>query len=282
MEITTLKITKQDLEKAVPAATSKNEQVLSMLAPGIEHAFYMLKSRMLGPVGYAALTDDAHADLLRLCKWHVCQQAFCDNFRSLDLVLTGTGFGVVSTQDLAPASKVRVDALKAQQDKALLLTTGTLLDELFNVQGWGAQPLRRLLVPTLFHRFDMLESLCGMSQASAADWYAMQPTIREADRLLRDIISEEQMDVLLDAVTGSLGSGLLLKAVDLCRLFTAFHVSGKLQGKRQTAMQLVNLLESDLDTFKAYAGSSVYKANHIEKYENTKESPVFFFQGWGA
>lgn len=58
-----------------------------------------------GDIDYMA---DEHKDILV----HACvKEAFSDAVPSLDLVLTPTGFGVVSTTDIAPASKERIQRL---------------------------------------------------------------------------------------------------------------------------------------------------------------------------
>lgn len=54
--------------------------------------------------------DDAR--LLKMCQRVIAIDAFLTSIPEMDLVLTDAGFGVVSNQDIAPASKDRVQALK--------------------------------------------------------------------------------------------------------------------------------------------------------------------------
>lgn len=97
MEATPLKISRTDFESAVPAAKMKNDSVFLMLLSKFETAYVDLVQEMLGSVGEDAALGSENTMLLLLAKTMVCQRTFIDNFRSLDVVLTATGFGVVST-----------------------------------------------------------------------------------------------------------------------------------------------------------------------------------------
>ena len=65
--------------------------------------------------------DDSR--LLKLCQRVIAVDAFLRSIPEMDLVLTDAGFGVISNQDVAPASKERIanltTGLKAKLDEAL-------------------------------------------------------------------------------------------------------------------------------------------------------------------
>lgn len=61
--------------------------------------------------------DDSR--LLKLCQRVIAIEAFLTSIPEMDLVLTDSGFGVVSNQDIAPASKERVQALKVAVSEKL-------------------------------------------------------------------------------------------------------------------------------------------------------------------
>lgn len=56
-------------------------------------------------------SDDAR--LLKMCQRVIAVEAFLKSIPEMDLVLTDSGFGVISNQDVAPASKERVASLTA-------------------------------------------------------------------------------------------------------------------------------------------------------------------------
>lgn len=75
------------------------------LAPWIQSAKDWLESEYLGPGDFLSEQDNYRA--LRI----VVLKALADAVPSLDLVVTPTGFGVINTETIAPASKERVERL---------------------------------------------------------------------------------------------------------------------------------------------------------------------------
>ena len=63
---------------------------------------------------YGALVSQERASDVELVKRIVVNDAFHRAIPYLDLVLTPNGFGIVSNQNVAPASKERVASLRAQ------------------------------------------------------------------------------------------------------------------------------------------------------------------------
>ena len=279
MEATPLKISRTDFESAVPAAKMKNDSVFLMLLSKFETAYVDLVQEMLGSVGEDAALGGENTMLLLLAKTMVCQRTFIDNFRSLDVVLTATGFGVVSTQDLTPASKARVDALLAQCEVEALRTRDRLLTCLFSVEGWNLQVQRRTSVPNLFYRFSFLSSLAGMPHPSEADWQSATALAAEADAFLRLNIGDELVDLLLSQLTSNSLSEKNQKAVAMAHRVMGFHISGIKAAEKEHLRRLVDMIERDLESFSEYAASRAYQSRHFAVYENTKESTAFFFQG---
>lgn len=112
MEIT---ITKSDFEQALPAGAAANDSVYESVKPSIERQLSFSKDVLLGVAGMQRMEDLGEgSSLVNWFKQLVCLSAFLSMLRQLDLVLTPTGFGVVSNDNLAPASKQRVDALEGQ------------------------------------------------------------------------------------------------------------------------------------------------------------------------
>ena len=110
MEIT---ITKSDFEQALPVGAAANDSVYESVKPVLGRQLAFSNAVLLGVAGMAYLEEKGEdSPLLRWYKQLVCLSAFLSVLRQLDLVLTPTGFGVVSNDNLAPASKQRVDALE--------------------------------------------------------------------------------------------------------------------------------------------------------------------------
>lgn len=279
MEIMNLKITRNDFEEAIPVATTKNNDVFEMIEPFFDTAKYEVSGNVLGEAGVNAVNAGQNVVLVRFVKQLVCLEAFLPNFRSLDLVLTATGFGVVSTQDLTPASKARVDALKGQLDIERKLAECRVIEQLFTVEGWAAQHQRKRCVPTLFYHFNYLSEYAGVESPAINDWRRVQPLIMEADGFLRKKIGNEQMDSLLTKFTSFSVAAEEITACNMILNIIGLHIAGNPRAEKVYYHSLMNHIEAHLDVFTAYRDSEAYQTNHFQGYENTKESGMFIFQG---
>ena len=279
METINLEITRNDFEEAIPVATTKNNDIFEMIETYIKTATYEVAEKILGEAGVNAVNEGKNKMLVRFVKQLVCYDAFLPHFRSLDLVLTATGFGVVSTQDLTPASKARVDALKSQLDIERKRAECRVIQQLFSVEGWAAQRQRKLCVPTLFFDFDYLSEYAGVEAPTINDWRRVQPLIIEADGFIRSKIGNEQMDILLKKVaSGSITAEEMTACTTIMNII-GLHISGNPRAEKVYHASLMNHIEAHLDVFTAYRDSDAYKTNHFKGYENTKESGMFIFQG---
>ncbi len=96
------------IRKSIPNVILEVEGEIPLadkLAPWIRSAKDWIESEYIGPDDFLNEADNARAIYI------VVMKAFADAVPSLDLVVTPTGFGVVSTDSVAPASKDRVNRL---------------------------------------------------------------------------------------------------------------------------------------------------------------------------
>jgi len=283
-----LEITKDDFERAVPAAREPSGSIFDVMEDAIQNELSCLESQVLGDVGTQAVEAAAtvsgasasgDAVLVQTVKRLACVRAFLSEMRSLDLVLTGTGFGVVSTNDTVPASKQRVDALDGQlrrQERQLL---GTLLDRLFRVSGWNQQPQRQWTVQTLFFCIQQLEQFAGINHPKPEDWDVNYPTVMAADAFLRKHLGNAYMDELIAELTAHSLASQNVTIVLLCQQFIGACIAQNTRLKEEIYMQLINRLEADLSRYPAYADSEAYRLNHFKPYENHAEDTAFHFVG---
>lgn len=280
---TELKIDKTALESNVVTATSKNNDVFEMLQPMMEPVAEDIKENVLGDVGYKAIASDEQ--LLKLTQRVICRRTFAENISSLDLVLTATGFGIVSTQDTAPASQARVQALQTQVSKQFLLSLGVLLDWLRkNVDGWGETAQAEANIDTVFYDFNLMRAFGNVHDPTMDDWLNAQTAIRDADMILRHEMSDAEMDDLLYKIRNNDVSPSQSRVIYCARVFTGGEIFENATGKlyrtaKRELTHIIEIMENNLDDFGPYKNSQTYKARHFEDYVNTKDSPVFFFNG---
>lgn len=277
-----LEITKSDFERAVPAAREPKGKIFDVMQDAIMCKVEVIGCNILGDPGIAAVesSDSTMGEILRpLVKQLACVMAFLEEMRGLDLVLTATGFGVVSTNDTAPASKMRVDALDGDLRRKEWLLRSDLLTHLFKVVGWADTEQRHINVCTLFYRFSMLEQYAGISRPKPEDWSTNVPAMLAADSYLRKHISYAYMEELLQQLTSSTLSENNRPVAVLCTKFIGAWIAQNHQLKEELYMRLINRLEADLSLYPKYADSEAFRLNHVTPYENHADDSAFHFVG---
>jgi hypothetical protein len=276
MEIT-IKISKEAFDEAVPAAKEPKGVVFRKLEGKINQAIVDIVEDKLGEAGLAFIAANPDCELEWTVKQLACVDVFLHEMRGLDLVLTGSGFGVVSTNDTAPASKMRVDALDGELRVKWLHLADRLLSLCFKVSGWYQQGL--VVIDTLFCFFGYLKAFAGLQAPISKDWENAQQSILDADRWLRDKISDEFMDEMITQMATDSLTAKNRGIVHQVRRIIGMAVIGNKGTTYEYFRRLMNTLEGDLESFPTYANSSAFEANHFKPYENRKEDGAFHFVG---
>ena len=275
-------ITKEDFYRAVPAAKEPKGRVFELLESEFVEMAEQIGRELLGEAGSAACEATSKAfspSLLYFVKQLVVLRVFLEKMRSLDLVLTSTGFGVVSTQDTAPASKMRVDALEGELRRKARKTQSFVLGRLFTVEGWNESMQRQEAVRTLFWDFNMLQRYAGISNPKPEDWDVNVPEMLAADAILKKHIGEEYMAALIDEVTSDAVSDKNYAIVICCQMFIGAHIAKNTRLKEEVYRQMINKMETAIGDYPLYAESEAYRLNHFKPYENKEDDTAFHFVG---
>ena len=274
-------IDKPDFERALPVGMAANEDVFASVYPAIEDAMNNYYEILLGDIGAQAVESaDDDAPLKRHFKALVCVAGFSSVARQLDLVLTPTGFGVVNTDTVSPASKQRVDALIGQ-----LLTARSkaraMVAHLLRADEWGATPQAVRAIRYLYtdHYFFFGNE---DNNYTAQDWVAQMAAVIDTDEQVRLRFGDEQIDDMLDAYRRNDRDRLRGYAGALqmiCDLTDKWAVMGRKAVETPQYRRLVREMEGDNNIFALYHGSEAYKAAHIENFKNNKESSAYLFNG---
>lgn len=225
----------------------------------------------------AILADNPQSPLRNPLAAVAAHQALADAIPSLDLVQTVNGFAVVSNQNLAPASRDRVDRLiaahRSQRDTAI----SALIPLLAAVPQWRDTPQCGFFRSTLFPTPAHIRPLAS----GAATWERyeeLHPAIAAAeDRLAAEYISPELMQRLRDEALGL--SQLSTLDARLCEALRA-HVADIIQDRplRDTALRdIVDYIRRHPDTFPEWHRSDSARLFSPPVFRNSKESPGYWF-----
>lgn len=274
-----INITKADFEQAVKAARDPKGRIFDVMEQAIGMQAEKIALQVLGTPGVAAVEENPEGMLCKIVKHLACVGVFLREMRGLDLVLTATGFGVVSTNDTAPASKLRVDALEGELKRAERQLRSDLVTKLFSVEGWNKTAQREINVVTLFYSFTMLELYAGISNPKPEDWDNNTLAMLHADNHLRKHIGDVFMGELLQQLTSGTVTSQNTPVIVLCQRFIGAWIAQNRQLQDELYMRMINLMEADLTSYPTYANSEAYRLNHFKTYENHAEDSAFHFVG---
>ncbi len=156
--------------------------------------------------------------LLHHLRMATAAEAMLHAVPMLDLVLTPNGFGVVSNQNIAPASKERVERLLASLEKMRDDALNVILTLLPTAYHWTASSQYEYFSATMLPWLDTVSDLGHTDHLwqHYQEIHAQLLTIEE--RLARDFFSSELMDTLRTANLLSQWS-LLVSPDDYRRLY---------------------------------------------------------------
>lgn len=206
----------------------------------------------------------------------VCSMAFWDAIPQLDLVLTNTGFGVVSNSNVAPASADRVAALRTQMRRQGLGYLEEALDVLRTFDVPEKSKLCGRFFRTLFWKAEHLH-VFGIPSPTFDDLAAKQPQIETAQTHLAKIISPEQLSALIRAEASASTTGLQSILISMCRVLCVYATGTDAAIFNTQRLSILGFMDEHLDEFHEYRDSNTYKAIHFQRYENKAEDPCFFF-----
>lgn len=132
-----------------------------------------------------------------ICSRLVVADALRRAIPSLDIVLTPNGFGVVSTQNLAPASKPRVDRLVgsmlAHRDDCI----AALLPELVGASKWLTSPQADFFGSTLFPDLGIVDAVGGATGSKWDKYLELRPQVIDLETsLAEEWLSPELLSAL--------------------------------------------------------------------------------------
>ncbi|MCH3994152.1 MAG: hypothetical protein LKE54_03705 [Prevotella sp.] len=278
----TQEITKEVFEKNVPAAKSpeRNTSVFKRMEPYFQWEYKYLKNSFFGNDFETLMDTDDYKDVVIR---FICVGAFLVAIPSLDLVLTGTGFGIVSTQDTAPASQQRIQSLTDQLRWEWLLTISDLFALLPSKSGWGDTKTARQAINSLYYDPRFLDTFGPEDpQKSKMDnWRYVLQRRHTAEVQLRRDISPEYYDALLDRIRHASMTDADEYVFRLCLKFISSCISNKdgqmLAGIRDSRYMIREYMEKNITEFPDYEKSDLYIQLHGEHYENKQQDSTFFF-----
>ena len=147
MDLTTL--TNEKLHAYIPNVVTEVEgetPLLDKLMPFMEDADAWLTANIVGSFEVTS----SNKGILQLVEKSIVKKAFADAIPSLDLILSPSGFGVVSTDQMAPASKDRVERLRESTLSSFYAVLNVLVVVLEKEENWRKTEVGRRICRTFY------------------------------------------------------------------------------------------------------------------------------------
>lgn len=199
-----------------------------------------------------------------------------------DLIQTPTGFAVVNNANQAPASKERIERLIAWCEQVIDRATDLLISLVY------ANPV----LLTEWKKFTGFADVVNCFFITGAD-YALYVSVpgNKRQRFLQDkgkliawqenvlvpVISRALVNQLINEVRNNAFTTGSDNVIHYCKMILARMAEEKKDEVVKLLNAVTNILDSNLATYPAYAQSDEYKLKSGTKYENTADSPAYFF-----
>lgn len=221
--------------------------------------------------------SDGHP-LLRACRAAVAHRALADAIPSLDLVQTVNGFAVVSNQNLAPASRDRVDRLIAAHRSQCDSAISALIPLLADAHAWRGSPQCEFFRATLFPTPAHIRPLAS-SAASWDKYRELHPAIVNAEAALAArYISHGLMQRLRDAALGLITpqSPILIRLCEALRGHVADIVCDR-PLRDEALRDIVEYIRNRHDTFPEWHRSETARLFSPPVFCNRKDAKGYWF-----
>ena len=208
----------------------------------------------------------------------VACQAYMTAIPSLDLVLTPNGFGIVSNQNIVPASRERVDALmnslESQRDSAI----EALILRLSSRTDWQQSAQGKYFGATMFPLLNLCRRL-AIREHIWDSYQQLHDRLIKIENILADTyFSQEQMQVFRSQVITQYSTSKPIEE-RVIRSLQAYELQllTDIQVHPQCYYDLVTIIRERPDDFPAWHTSPVADLFTPKIFQNKKNSSAYWF-----
>ena len=215
-----------------------------------------------------------HFPLEKLVACH----AYMTAIPSLDLVLTPNGFGIVSNQNVVPASRERVDALITSLESQRDASIEALVLRLSSRSDWQQSEQGQYFATTMFPFLNICRRL-AIREHIWDSYQQLHERLIKIENVLADTyFSQEQMQVFRQHVITQCRTASNLESQIIHSLQSyELQLLTDIQVHPQCYYDLVNIIREHEEVFPAWHSSTVAELYKPKVFENKKKSGGFWF-----
>lgn len=282
MLITTLE---QFIASVPTAAGMKN---YTDVEPYLNSAELWLQNNILGETLYERICDEIDpssggytidAVLLRLCSNIIANHAYWDAIPFLDLVHTESGFGVIMTNNRAPASKERIERLRlqciARRDAEIDNLIAWLEAHESFWDDWKGSPTYTVLTDCLISTATELKRYARWN-GTRDEFLTMRPMLVHLTMMyIEPVIGNDYLDELIEKQADSDLTTADQKVITMLRYALGSMIDGNIMVAEKVFQDILRYMTKNIDDFPTYEDSAEYAARSATGYENSTDAPIF-------
>lgn len=279
---TMIQIDIKQFEQLLPFVAAASEDVFTKMQPSFEQTYEELVTNIISSEHESEAIQEG-SPLLRHVTGYVILATFLDRLHSQDIIMTDNGFGVVSNDNIAPASQARVDALVHELTYSRDMARHNILNELRRVDGWAETEQALDNIRSFFWSPVQLRQYYYIDRKLTFDDLAsFRPSFDSAENFLRKQLSDGLIDQMLDEERKAKfePNHRIAKLRILGFIATFLNKEDDFIVKRARSdcfESILRFIEEHIDDFAKYRDSNAYEANHMQAYENKSSDTTFFF-----
>lgn len=234
---------------------------------------YITSAEILSLIADRPADDELRRQLCDL----IVADALISAIPLLDLVFTPNGFAVTQTQNLAPASKQRVDRLIGSMQQHRNCAIHYALDLLPAVEGWCDTPQARFFAESLFPNIDLAMLIPSQEKDHWQLFLTLQLKAKSIEFSLgEEFFSQEQLDVWRDRSLRRTLTDADKVVVHRIRHQVAECINDKHINMRRM-VDLVNFIRQHPDDFPEWHRSATAELFAPPIFKNKKNATGYFF-----
>lgn len=216
-------------------------------------------------------------DILPYAQKVVAYHAFLTAIPSLDLVLTPTGFGIVNTTTIVPASKERIERLQLSIESLRDTAIEQLLHRLAPNPAWQRTAPGHYFASTLFPTFQLCRSL-NINVHLWQNYQTLHARLIKIESVLAETyFSHAQMQAFRAAALAQFRTATPLQE-QVIRTLQSYELQllTDIQVHPQCYYDLVTIIRSHPTEFPAWHSSEVTALYTPKVFENKKNSSAYW------
>lgn len=269
----------------VAVSVEGESPLIDKLTPFLNNAEEWVSVTFLSPAMFAEICTLEDTDTLRSTTTQVVvYEAFRRALPHLDIVLTPNGFGIVSNNTIAPASKERIERLMGTLIDNRDAAIAQLLNTVSQQSDWLSTPQAEFFRATMFPNIALAERFPRSTNGSWEQYLSLRLSLIPIEEFFAtQYISKELLQVLRSEVqSGSYRSSLHQQ---ICRILQAVEVRCLKSSEPTEAMHfehgqlsdIVNTIRNNPEDFPEWHSSPTAELYAPHVFENKKSSNGFWF-----